>query len=256
MIPMLVTSVLLYLGATTLYLGDIFSRGDWSRWGARVLTLGAVANLVALAFAVAEEGRSLLAMPRGLLWVTLMPVLGFLLLSRRYSIASLGALVAPTAVLLLGAVALSGPVRVSEPLMGGILPVHVTLAFIGTSAFALAFFGSVLYAVQAYQLKRKHFGRLFRALPPLHELDDASFRCVAVGFPVYTAAILFGVVFWMAQGGAARYSGIFLACTSWLIYGVVLQARLTAGWRGPRAAALTAIGFLAAAGVVIAYAAT
>ncbi len=256
MTPFLVATVLAYLVATTLYLGDIFARNDWSVWGRRVMLAAAAINLLALGVGIASEGRSLLAMPRGLLWVTLLPVIGYLLLSRRYAIAPLGALVAPTAVLLLAAVALSGPVRVSEPLMGGILPVHVTLAFIGTSAFALAFFGALLYAVQAYQLKHKRFGRLFRALPPLHELDDASFRCVAVGFPVYTAAILLGVVFWMAQGGANRYTGYALASTSWLIYGIVLQARLTAGWRGPRAAALTAVGFLAAAGVVIAYAAT
>jgi len=248
--------LLAYLGATFLFLADIFVRHERSAlWGRRVLSVALVLNVAAIVWALVEGGPArLLSMPRGLLVAAPLPAIGYRVMARRSALTSLGALVAPLSLLLVCAVLWSWPqVVVSAPLRHGLLPVHIVLALVGTSAFALAFFAAILYAVQAWQLKQKKFGALFQALPPLDELDRVGFRCISVGFPIYTAALLLGFVFWASQGGGERYTSYALATTSWFIYGVVLQARLTWGWRGTRAAVLTAFGFLTAASVVIAY---
>ena len=64
-----------------------------------------------------------------------------------------------------------------------------------------------------------------------------------VGFPLYTLALLIGTIQALkSQGGALQLSYV-VAVISWALYGGVLQARLTAGWRGRRAAWLTLIAF-------------
>jgi ABC-type uncharacterized transport system permease subunit len=40
---------------------------------------------------------------------------------------------------------------------------------------------------------------------------------------------------------------------SWLIYAAILQARLTTGWRGRRAALLTLVGLVGLVGVLSSY---
>ena len=74
-----------------------------------------------------------------------------------------------------------------------------------------------------------------------------SLQSLLIGFPFYTLALLVG----SAQAFKAKtgiHMSYIIAFTSWIIFGIVLQARLTAGWRGQKAAWLT---LMAALGVFI-----
>jgi ABC-type uncharacterized transport system permease subunit len=258
-IALTIAALLGYVVATTMFLVEIAVRGrPIGRWSVRVTWVAFALHAVAVASAVVSadgDVSSLFRMPKSLMSVALLLTLGYLLVERVYDLGQIGSLVSPLAVVLLTVVLLSAPdVSVSEPMRGVLAPVHIVLAMIGTVAFALAFVVGLLYIAQDRQLKRKQFGVLFRSLPPLHQLDNVSLRCVTVGFPIYTVAILLGMVraVQVSSGKHIATASVF-AMLTWVLYGLVLHARLTAGWRGRKAALMTVLGFLSAAGVVVAY---
>jgi ABC-type uncharacterized transport system permease subunit len=175
----------------------------------------------------------------------------YLLLLRRYPIGALGSFITALATALAHlALMVSQPAAPSE--IGWLLAVHIALALLGITAFAFATGASVLYLLQSRALKQKDKTSLNGRLPPLFVLDRLALRSILVGFPIYTVAILIGGAYAVQQGGGIKLSYV-LAMVSWLIYGIVLQARLTAGWRGRKAAILTAVGLCAALIVVTQY---
>ena len=178
----------------------------------------------------------------------------FLFMLRRYPISALGSFISALATALthLGFMVLQPVTAAGSDEIGWLLGVHIGLAFIGITAFAFATGASVLYLVQARALKQKGKASVSRRFPPLDVLDRLALRSILVGFPVYTVAILIGGAYAVQYGGDIKLSYI-LAMVSWLIYGIVLQARLTAGWRGRKAAILTAFGLTAALIVVTQY---
>lgn len=178
----------------------------------------------------------------------------YLLMLRRYPIGALGSFISALATALahLSMMVANPSVPTGTDEIGWLLGVHIGLAFIGITAFAFATGASVLYLLQARALKQKGKASLSQRLPPLDVLDRIALRSILVGFPIYTVAILIGGAYAVQHGGSIKLSYI-LAMVSWLIYGVVLQARLTAGWRGRKAAILTAVGLCAALIVVTQY---
>lgn len=182
----------------------------------------------------------------------------YIALRTRYPIESLGSFVAALSTLLAVFAAFNSQElggahhALPEGVHAWLLPVHVGLAFVGVTAFAFSTAVSVVYLLQARMLKQKAKPALRRRLPPLDVLDHLALRGVLVGFPPYTVALLLGS-FEAFRTDAVRPSYL-VALVSWLVYGVVLQARLTAGWRGRRAAGLTTVGLLMCLGVVAQYA--
>ena len=88
--------------------------------------------------------------------------------------------------------------------------------------------------------------RLRRALPTAATLDAWSYRFVALGFPIWTFGVICGAIW--GEHAWGRYWGWdpkeTFAFITWVIFAIYLHARVTLGWRGQRAAAITAIGFV------------
>ncbi len=84
-------------------------------------------------------------------------------------------------------------------------------------------------------------------LPPSAVLDRMAYRTIAVGFPIWTFAVIAGAVW--AQEAWGRYWGWdpkeTWAFITWVIYAGYLHARATSGWKGTRAAAVALVGFVA-----------
>jgi HemX protein len=78
--------------------------------------------------------------------------------------------------------------------------VHVIAATAGIALFALACAFGVMYLLQERELKQKRFGPLLTRLPSLHAMDRTNSLLVAVGFAVFTVALV---------------SGSFLARSAW-----------------------------------------
>jgi ABC-type uncharacterized transport system permease subunit len=123
------------------------------------------------------------------------------------------------------------------------LIIHIALALAGLAAFAVSAAMSGLYLVVSKRLKSKDFLMGSRRLPSLTALDAQNLRGLLIGFPLYTGALLIGSAHAFKGSGHLSISYLVALC-SWTIYGVVLQARLTAGWRGQKAAWLTLIAFI------------
>ncbi len=180
----------------------------------------------------------------------------YLFLARRHPLSTLGSFVVAisTILVILGlfgersyATLLEGPVA------DWLLRIHIALAFIGTLAFVFAALFSGMYVVRARQLKSKMRGPSTKGLPSLSDLDRLSLRSILIGFPLFTVALLLGTAHAVRQGIATISLSYVLASFAWLIYAIVLQARLTAGWRGTRAAVLTICGLLITLSVVAMY---
>lgn len=126
------------------------------------------------------------------------------------------------------------------------LGIHTVLAFLSNAAFALAFGIGLMYLVQEHHVKSKHLGGLFERLPSLQTLDDTNYRLITWGFPLLTLAIITGALW--AQSALGNYWNWdpreTVSLITWLIYAIILHARLIAGWRGRRAALLSILAFL------------
>jgi ABC-type uncharacterized transport system permease subunit len=182
---------------------------------------------------------------------------GFLAGTLRYRLQPVGAFAVPVVLVLL-VLARVVPEE-AEPVASGsgLGTTHILLATVGVATFALAAALAVAYLVQERRLKRKRVDLLGERSAPLDTLDRLAARCVSVGFPVFTLAIVTGAL-WVARlgllrGGGALRPEYLLAVVSWLAFAALLLARAAAGWRGRRTAWLTLGGFSVAALVLLGY---
>ena len=183
-----------------------------------------------------------------LITVTLLLVGSLVALLGRGSLQLAALAVFPLAlVMLIASSALPNEVKHLSPLLqSNWFWVHALIAFISYAAFTITFAASVMYLIQQHFLKKKHFGALFRKLPSLEIMDDISYRCLTIGFPLLTVAIISGAI-WSEQALGSYWNWSDKKQTwsliTWFIYAALLHGRLTTGWRGKKAAILSIVGF-------------
>lgn len=175
-------------------------------------------------------------------------VLMFFYLEYRYKLDLLGPFTMPVVfVLMLSSSILPRQIKPLDPMLQSYwLGIHTVLAFLGNAAFAMAFGIGLMYLIQEHNLKSKHIRGLFQRLPSLQILDEVNYKLITLGFPLLTLAIITGAL-WAesAWGSYWRWDPKEVwSLITWLIYALVLHARLTARWRGRRAAILSIAGFI------------
>ncbi len=171
----------------------------------------------------------------------------YLVAQVRGRLVVLGALIGPIGFAgTLAALASAGrAAAVPDLLRSPWLPVHVTLAVAGDAAFALAGLVSAIYLWQEHQLKAHASRRALARLPSLETLDRMSFRLLLWGFLTLTLSVLAGLL-WaeLTHGRLLNWEPRTIwTMIVWLVYALLLHARLTVGWGGRRAARLTIAGF-------------
>jgi ABC-type uncharacterized transport system permease subunit len=186
----------------------------------------------------------------------------YLLTALRYRLTAAGAFAVPAVVALILLARLApaeAPLQdgVSLPAMGRLGQAHILLATLGVAVFAFAAVLAIVYLFQDRSLKRKQLDRAIDRGTPLDTLDRLAHRCVSIGFPVFTLAIITGAI-WVARIGLLHGHGTLrpeylIAVGTWVAFAVLIIARVGAGWRGRRAAWLTLGGFGGTALVVAAY---
>jgi cytochrome c-type biogenesis protein CcsB len=109
--------------------------------------------------------------------------------------------------------------------------------------------GLVLYGLLRL-LARKQLGAVIsRRLSDIdpEDLDEISYRSIAIGYPIFTLGGLIFAMIW-AQQAWSRFWGWdpkeVWALITFLFYTVYLHLRLSRGWQGARSAWLAVIGFL------------
>ena len=172
----------------------------------------------------------------------------FLAVQVRRPLLALAAVVSPLAFgMSLTASAIEQGVQPLPPMLHSPwLPVHAVFALLGDAVFALAFSASLLYLLQEHRLKaRRHVG-LLRHLPSLETLDRMNYTCLVWGLILHTLGIVTGIVWAHTAWGrfwASSEPQLVFSLVTWGIYVVLLEGRMTAGWRGRWAAQLTIAGF-------------
>jgi cytochrome c-type biogenesis protein CcsB len=240
----------LYLAATVAALAGIAVRRDFpSRLFLWLVGAGLALHVVSFGIRAVLVGHLPVAnFGEGLSMLAMLLVGLFLLVQRRGPLIALGAVVMPLAFgLTLSASVLKGGAQpLPSMLQSAWLPVHVVLALLGDAVFAIACSASVLYLIQERRLKA-HRGRgVLRSLPSLERLDHVSHTCLKWGLILLTLAIVTGIVWAHEAWGRGDWLSdpkLLFSLLVWALYTVLLQGRMTAGWRGRWAAQLTIAGF-------------
>ena len=127
------------------------------------------------------------------------------------------------------------------------LAIHVSVAFIASALFTIAFSLTVLYLVQERRERAGEAAKrsFMNALPTARELDLTSYRLHAVAFPLWTFTLVAGAIW--AEDAWGRYWGWdpkeVWTFVIWVVYAGYLHARATRGWQGRKAAALAIGGY-------------
>ncbi len=162
----------------------------------------------------------------------------------------LGAFIVGFCLILLGLASVNFYVDViplPDALQSAWLVIHVFVAILGTSFFALGAGLSVTQLLQA----RREAGRggpgFLATLPSAEALENLAYRVILIGFVFWTFTLIAGAVW--AERAWGRYWGwdtkevwTFII---WTIFAGYIHARATRGWRGSRSAVLAIIGFSA-----------
>lgn len=224
-----------------------------ARVGMALTTVGFVVNLVAVVLrGIAGGGRVPWSnmYEFALTGVTL--IVGvFLLVNLWQRLAFLGTYIAGFALLALALATVNfyvGPVPLPPPLQSVWIVVHVLVAILATSFFALGAGLSVTQLMQSRREAGKTQGlRFLQTMPGSATLENLAYRLNVIGFVLWTFTLIFGAIW--AERAWGRYWGwdtkevwTFII---WVIFAGYIHARATRGWRGARSAWLAIIGFLA-----------
>ncbi len=246
---------ILYIVAQLFYVvafvGSLLGAERKPSWLERVrlpaIWLGAGAHLVGLVGFALQSGALPVHTPgSSMASLGLLVVLGHLMVRRGPRMESLGAFFLPLAVILL-AVALVLPGAVPGAGDAGVgmiwFPIHALMVFLGLMGFTLSAGVSFYYLVVRSRLKRKQLEGLER-LPSLVALDRLNVRLMLFGFAALALGIGSGGIWASSVAGASLDITGWVTIAAWIWYGIALQFRLVAGWRGRLAALASVLGFV------------
>jgi cytochrome c-type biogenesis protein CcsB len=131
------------------------------------------------------------------------------------------------------------------------LLIHVSVAFVASALYTLAFSTTVLQLVQGRREQARaagrtpQRGRFMDALPRSADLERSAYRLHIAAFPLWGFTLIAGAIW--AEGAWGRYwnwdpkeTWTFVI---WVVYAAHLHARATRGWDGRRAAYIALFGY-------------
>jgi cytochrome c-type biogenesis protein CcsB len=118
------------------------------------------------------------------------------------------------------------------------LVIHVSAAILSGGVFLLSNTVAGTYLWLDRMERKRERTAFAKRLPSLDSLDLLSYRLVAFVFPLWTFAVIAGAIW--AEAAWGRYWGWdpkeTWAFITWILYAAYLHARVTAGWKGRKAA--------------------
>jgi len=237
-----VITFILYILSAFYYLGFLFSKKPNSaKTGSALAVAGLVIHTAALIVRTIESGHAPFTnMYESLSFLSWASVLAYVIIDKKFKIPKIG----PSIMLIvIGLVALaSSPLMPKEatPLVPALqsywLWLHVSVTLLGEAFFAVAFITSIMYLAAREADKKEKW-------------DSVSYRCVAVGFPLFTlGGLVFGMV-WAYKAWGTYWSWDpkeVWSLITWIVFALYLHTRIVMGWKGKRSAVIAIIGFLAA----------
>lgn len=208
---------------------------------------------VLLGLSVAFRGLSVHRWPLGNMYeyslaAGFLLALTYLILSIKNDLQWLGVLVSSFVLLDLG-LAITVLYTESAPLVPALrsywLVIHVSAAVISGGAFSVAAGLTMAYLFKERMERLGKDSFIAEKLPSADRLDLLAYRVHAFIFPVWTFAVIAGAIW--AEAAWSRYWGWdpkeTWAFITWLCYAAYLHARVTVGWKGRKAAAISLVAF-------------
>jgi cytochrome c-type biogenesis protein CcsB len=237
-----VITFILYILSAFYYLGFLFSKKPNSaKIGSGLAVAGLIIHTAALIVRTIESGHAPFTnMYESLSFLSWASVLAFVIIDKKFKIPKIGPYIM---LVVIGLVALaSSPLMPKEatPLVPALqsywLWLHVSVTLLGEAFFAVAFITSIMYLAAREADKKEKW-------------DSVSYRCVAVGFPLFTlGGLVFGMV-WAYKAWGTYWSWDpkeVWSLITWIVFALYLHTRIVWGWKGKRSAVIAIIGFLAA----------
>jgi cytochrome c-type biogenesis protein CcsB len=252
----LMPALVCYVLSAILYVADRMSGGArFAGWAAVMLGGGAAFHAFDLAARALQAGNIPVAnVAEALSFLAWVTALAALLVILRLRMSVIGAFAAPAVAIGLGASSMmmtGGRLILPAPLRSVWLPIHVSLAIVGYALFILAASVSLVYLACEARLKAKRpVNHSAERMPSLEKLDRINYSLLAWGFVMLSLAIVSGAIWADATWGHfwSWEPKESWSLVIWILYAALLESRLTVGWRGRRAAALTIIAFVVLAG--------
>jgi ABC-type uncharacterized transport system permease subunit len=174
---------------------------------------------------------------------------GYLVVYWRYQFESLGVCVYPLVFIMTQVGSMEFPVATWSDIRvrNAWLLLHVFLVLLGYAGLAFAAIASLFYLVRERQLKTKTASWFSDRLPPLMTLDNLITGAMGFGFVFITLGVIVGSTWAFIEYGTRwiAQAKIAISLITWVFYLVMIFLRMTAGWRGRKAAvmALSVLGF-------------
>jgi cytochrome c-type biogenesis protein CcsB len=243
---------ILYILAAFFYFIFLFAKREKSaNTGFRIACLGLLVHTLALIWRTIESGHAPFTnMYESLSFLAWASILAYVIIEGKYRIRKAG----PYFMLIvIGLMALaSSPLMPKEatPLVPALqsywLWLHVSVTLLGEAFFAVAFITSIMYIIADSREKK---GIAKGSGLTSEKLDSISYRCVAVGFPLFTlGGLVFGMV-WAYKAWGTYWSWDpkeTWSLITWFVFALYLHTRIVMGWKGGRSAFINILGFLAA----------
>ena len=205
-----------------------------------------IASTAALALGVITRGVSAGRVPLGNMYEYSITgaftfALAYLIVGLKHDLRWLGLPISILILLILGT-AITLLYIPSAPLVPALksiwIFIHVSAAILSGGVFLLSNTVAATY-LWLDRMERKGERTPFaKRLPSLETLDQLSYRLVAFVFPLWTFAVIAGAIW--AEAAWGRYWGWdpkeTWAFITWILYAAYLHARVTAGWKGRKAA--------------------
>ncbi len=243
---------ILYILAALFYFGFLFSKKEGTaKTGLSIASVGFIIHTLALILRTFESGHAPFTnMYESLSFLAWSSVFAYVFVEIKYKVRKAGAYLMLIVVAVM-AIA-SSPLMPKEatPLVPALqsywLWLHVSVTLFGEAFFAVAFITSIMYLVAD---SREKEGKARKSGLTSERLDSISYRCVAVGFPLFTlGGIVFGMV-WAYKAWGSYWSWDpkeTWSLITWFVFALYLHTRIVMGWKGRRSAFVAIIGFLAA----------
>ncbi|HTJ40766.1 MAG TPA: cytochrome c biogenesis protein CcsA [Kofleriaceae bacterium] len=252
--PAFFIAITLYLAAALAFVIGASGRTRASRVAHVLMTFAFVAHGIDIGWRGVDHVHPAESVREALGLLAWLLAGGYLAAASRYRLELAGAVVAPVAMGILLAARLT-PAGNEPTELTPLGRIHIMLAIVGVSIFAIASALAAIYLLEEKSFKAKKLDSIAwkGGGAPLEALDKLANRLVVVGFPIFTLAMVLGVIWVSERHESFDRPEYPLALVTWLSFATLLATRVAYGWRGKRAARLTLVGFGAALTVLAIY---
>lgn len=245
-------SFVMYAAAALLYFGYFFFRRQgWAAAGLWTAAVGAAIHSLALVLRTVQSRHAPFTnMYESLSFFAWALVLSYVLTEKKFNLRRIAPFILLIAVAMMALA--SSPLMPKEaaPLIPALqswwLWLHVSVTLLGEAFLTIAFIASIMYLrAEAGERKRGVAAEGLTAA----KLDQISYKCIAIGFPLFTlGGLVFGMV-WAYKAWGSYWSWDpkeTWSLITWMVFALYLHTRIVMGWKGRRSALVAIIGFLAA----------